>query len=250
MKKTVNILWLILGWLSLAIGSIGVVLPVLPTTPFLLVASFSFAKGSDRFHRWFTGTKLYKKHLEDFVRSDTASVTVSTMHKVKGKEFDTVFLVLDRFQQKDDKDRRLLYVALTRAKDNLSIHMNSSLLDGFTVEGIERYNNTRQYSPSEERTLLLSLSDIWLSDSGTRQRAISDLRSGDLLYADETECRNAKGQTVLKFSNVFKKKLAAFISNGYSVVEAKVNFIVWWKGEDMDKEIRIVLPVLHIAGKI
>ena len=67
MKKTVNILWLILGWLSLAIGSIGVVLPVLPTTPFLLVASFSFAKGSDRFHRWFTGTKLYKKHLEDFV---------------------------------------------------------------------------------------------------------------------------------------------------------------------------------------
>ena len=67
MKKTVNILWLILGWLSLAIGSIGVVLPVLPTTPFLLVASFSFAKGSDRFHRWFTGTKLYKKHLENFV---------------------------------------------------------------------------------------------------------------------------------------------------------------------------------------
>ena len=67
MKKTVNILWLILGWLSLAIGSIGVVLPVLPTTPFLLVASFSFAKRSDRFHRWFTGTKLYKKHLEDFV---------------------------------------------------------------------------------------------------------------------------------------------------------------------------------------
>ncbi|MBE5035212.1 YbaN family protein [Eubacteriaceae bacterium DSM 108706] len=62
-----NILWLILGWLSLAIGSIGVVLPVLPTTPFLLVASFSFAKGSDRFHRWFTGTKLYKKHLENFV---------------------------------------------------------------------------------------------------------------------------------------------------------------------------------------
>ena len=66
-KWTVKILWLLLGWIALILGSIGVVLPVLPTTPFLLAASFAFAKGSDRFHRWFTETKLYKRHLENFV---------------------------------------------------------------------------------------------------------------------------------------------------------------------------------------
>lgn len=76
MKKTIKTIWIIIGSLCCGIGCIGVVLPVLPTTPFLLVASFAFAKGSDKFHSWFVSTKLYKKHLESFV-SDR-SMTLKT----------------------------------------------------------------------------------------------------------------------------------------------------------------------------
>lgn len=68
-KNPLRILWLILGFLAMGIGAAGVILPVLPTTPFLLLASFCLARGSERFHRWFTGTKLYRRHLESFVRN-------------------------------------------------------------------------------------------------------------------------------------------------------------------------------------
>ena len=67
-KNPVRLIWLFVGFLSMGIGAVGVVLPVLPTTPFLLLASFCLAKGSARFHNWFTGTKLYKKHLDSFVK--------------------------------------------------------------------------------------------------------------------------------------------------------------------------------------
>ena len=65
MNKTKKIFWIGLGLLCVGIGAVGVVLPVLPTTPFLLVASFAFTKGSDRFRMWFLSTKLYKRQVHD-----------------------------------------------------------------------------------------------------------------------------------------------------------------------------------------
>lgn len=64
-----KLLYVLVGFLSLGLGIIGIVLPILPTTPFLLLTTFCFAKGSEKFHRWFTATSLYKNHLDDFVQS-------------------------------------------------------------------------------------------------------------------------------------------------------------------------------------
>lgn len=68
-RNPVKILWLGAGFLAMALGMTGIILPVLPTTPFLLLASFCLAKGSKRFHKWFTETKLYQRHLDSFVKN-------------------------------------------------------------------------------------------------------------------------------------------------------------------------------------
>ena len=47
-----RIVWLILGLLSVALGVIGIILPLLPTVPFMLLATFCFARSSDRLHDW------------------------------------------------------------------------------------------------------------------------------------------------------------------------------------------------------
>lgn len=66
MKK---MLFVILGLICFALGAIGAVLPMIPTTPFLLVATYCFARGSDKFNNWFINTNLYKNHLDSFVEN-------------------------------------------------------------------------------------------------------------------------------------------------------------------------------------
>lgn len=60
--------FVVLGCLSLGLGAVGAVLPILPTVPFLMLAAFCFAKSSEKLHNWFVSTKLYKKNLEIFVQ--------------------------------------------------------------------------------------------------------------------------------------------------------------------------------------
>ncbi len=58
--------YLVLGCVSLALGSVGVVVPVLPTFPFFLLSAFCFLRSSRRLHTWLLGTKMYKKHMESY----------------------------------------------------------------------------------------------------------------------------------------------------------------------------------------
>ena len=84
-KKAV---YITIGCISLALGTIGSFLPILPTVPFLLLAAFCFGKSSDRLHKWFTSTQLYKKNLQSYVEGK--GMTKKTKLRIMG----TVSLIM------------------------------------------------------------------------------------------------------------------------------------------------------------
>ena len=65
--KVVRIIFAVLGLICFGLGTVGIFLPILPTTPLYLATLFFFTQSSQRLHDWFIGTNLYKKHLESFV---------------------------------------------------------------------------------------------------------------------------------------------------------------------------------------
>ena len=66
--KIKKIIFVVLGCIGVGLGAIGTVMPIIPTVPFLLLATFCFAKSSERLHNWFVNTKLYKANLESYVQ--------------------------------------------------------------------------------------------------------------------------------------------------------------------------------------
>ncbi|HDX7712695.1 TPA: YbaN family protein [Staphylococcus aureus] len=61
-----RLILIVIGLIFTALGIAGAVLPLLPTTPFLLIAVFCFARSSDRFYNWLINQKIYKEYVENF----------------------------------------------------------------------------------------------------------------------------------------------------------------------------------------
>lgn len=90
--------YLIIGTISLALGTIGIVIPVLPTTPFLLLTAACYARGSKRFYDWLLRNRLFGKFISDYQEGrgiSHAGKIVTLVILWAGIGFSALFLVSD-----------------------------------------------------------------------------------------------------------------------------------------------------------
>ena len=192
---------------------------------------------------------LKESKLEDFISRNGDTIWVSTIHKAKGKEFDNIFLLLQNLSRLLDEDIRLLYVAMTRAKQQLSIHLKGDFLDNIIVDDLIKVTDSTHWSEPDIMVMQLSYKDVWLSFFKYTQYRTSHLKSGDELHAKEGTCFDQENHPILKFSKKFKMQLEDLEKRAYHLASVKVNFIVYWKAEETEEELLIVLPELHFKKK-
>ena len=170
---------------------------------------------------------ILESKLENFLgKNSTDTIFVSTMHKAKGKEFDNVFIMLNNFYASTDEKKRILYVALTRAKNLLHIHFHDSNI----FREKTAYNDSN-YPPVNVIPMFLTHKDVYLGHFKYKQKEIEKLNGNENLEIDD----------LFKFSKSFKEEIEEQKGRGYHIKEIKVNFIVHWKDKDTGKEIKIIL---------
>jgi ATP-dependent DNA helicase RecQ len=181
---------------------------------------------------------------EDFVNAKGETIFVSTIHKAKGKEFDNVFIMLNGFNPDNDAKKRELYVAMTRAKQNLVIHLNGNYLDDISCQNMERISDDIQYKPSNLLVMHLSHKDIWLDYFISKQDIISNLKCGDRLMVNNSGCFDKNRNCIVKFSKSYREKIIEYENKGYKMSESKINYMIYWRKEELEDEILIILPEL------
>jgi ATP-dependent DNA helicase RecQ len=165
---------------------------------------------------------IFESYIEDFIAADDKSVFVSTIHKAKGREFDTVYLLSPVPDGRDINDMRAYYVGLTRVKRNLYLVTNPPV----------------EYSSI---SIALNMHDVWLDFFKGRKEIVLRLRSGDSLQYQDGYLLNDQGINIVALSASGKDKLKVWTDKGYEVKSAKVSYTLAWKPQDSEIEYAVCL---------
>lgn len=186
---------------------------------------------------------------EDFYANEGKEIFVSTIHKAKGREFDSVYMLLDQAPYSADEDKRMIYVGMTRAKKELCIHYNNDIFRGFSVAGVECLEDRVDYPEPEELILPLSHKDAVLDFFKKKKELILRIHSGTELYTrGNFLCAesNNRAVRVLKYSRACLDRLKTLRGKGYRPYRAVVRFVVAWQKEGDDEESAVILPDLYL----
>ena len=153
-----------------------------------------------------------ESNIEDFIATEKDTVFVSTIHKAKGREFDTVYLLLGGIREMNVEMLRAIYVGITRAKHRLFICNDTSFL-----------------SSQPSIAISLSMHDVVLDYFRDRKEKVLKLRSGDTLHYSNGYLISQQGDYIAYLSKGMRKRMEELQQKGYEVTSAEVSYILAWR---------------------
>lgn len=173
-----------------------------------------------------------ESNIEDFISTKKNTAFVSTIHKAKGREFDTVYLLLGGIRQMDTDMLRAIYVGITRARHNLYIFNDTSFLD-----------------QQQEIALSLTMRDVWLDYFRDKKEKVLGMRSGDSLTYKNGYLLNKDGTYVASLSTAMREKMKQLEQSGYAVSEANVSYVLAWRPQEETEEVAVLLANIVLQNK-
>ncbi len=193
---------------------------------------------------------INESSLEDFYTEKDDEIIVSTIHKAKGREWDNVFISLKDLTKIEEAEKRAIFVGLTRAKNNLSVHYSGEAFRHINWSSAKTYRDYTPYNEPTEILLQLGHRDVVLNFFKDKSSIIERLRSGQDLniyigaeYIYLQVNIDGTYHSIAKLSEKSRKYITELISKGYYPQKANIRFTVYWSDKnDNWIETPIVLP--------
>jgi len=175
-------------------------------------------------------------------------VLVSTIHKSKGKEFDTVVLVAHKMTMNDDFIR-LFYVGMTRAKKKLIIVTDNDYFKSNSTPFVENIENNHQYNEPNKKTFVMGLSDLYMSYNSQHDINSVDLIAGSQVFMQEVYKNKSyvlvqNNLLIGQFSKKMHEVLKLHEAQGYKLMTMHIENVVEWVDEQFS--VTRTLPLCKI----
>ena len=167
----------------------------------------------------------FESDIEDFIATEKNTVFVSTIHKAKGREFDSVHLFIGGTVHTNDPNMiRAIYVGITRAKHNLYI-----------------YNDDAYFRSTQFRFISLSMKDVYLDFFRGLKNRVLQQQSGYKLEYTDGFLTLPNGDKIAKLSSGMCQRLTELENKGYAVSDAEVSYVLAWRPKEEKEEVAVCL---------
>lgn len=192
---------------------------------------------------------IQESKLEDLTVQSKDTILVSTIHKSKGREFDTVYMMLNNYRITDDASRHVLYVGMTRAKKQLFINCKNNPFGYDPINGVKILIDRNHYPEPDEALLQLRLKGVNLGYFKYINKGSIDFQSGQLLLEHNGNMLTepgAGGKCLAKLSKSSMGTIQTLRKKGFEIYKSEIRFMVYWKGKNEDAEVLCVLPDIYM----